>query len=345
MKGIIKTIALLISAVMLLSLAACTDNKPIDANVPTEAPTEATTEVPTEAPTPEPTEAPTEAPTPEPTEVPAPTPMPTEVPVMPEPVGNGDFFTLIRCNQPMIVDMDGDGADDIVLVSSVHEEWDDWYCTYVVTITRAADPEHPYTYETDSGVYGLLGCIADCDPADPQKELIISFDQEDFDPLTYAFRFKDDGSGFESFVEPILFIDYAPNFRGLPDDFVYHADEGLYIERRTEILGTFFVSNRITVTKDGFKLLSDEFFYNTSWELTLMKDLKLTLENGKTVTVKKDAVVIPYSTDRETFVKVKLEDGRMARAEVTFGDPEDHFPVYINGVEQDDAFTEIPYAD
>lgn len=70
MKGIIKTIALLISAVMLLSLAACTDNKPIDANVPTEAPTEATTEVPTEAPTPEPTEAPTEAPTPEPTEVP-----------------------------------------------------------------------------------------------------------------------------------------------------------------------------------------------------------------------------------------------------------------------------------
>ena len=45
----------------------------------------------------------------------------------------------------------------------------------------------------------------------------------------------------------------------------------------------------------------------------------------------------------ETYVKVKLKDGRIGRAEVTFGDPESHYPVYINGVHQDE-YAKIDYA-
>ena len=57
-----KLVVMLMAAVMVMSLAACT--KPAPTEKPTEAPaTQAPTEAPTEKPTEKPTEAPTEAPT------------------------------------------------------------------------------------------------------------------------------------------------------------------------------------------------------------------------------------------------------------------------------------------
>ena len=43
-------------------------------------------------------------------------------------------------------------------------------------------------------------------------------------------------------------------------------------------------------------------------------------------------------------VEVTLDDGTIGRAEVTFGHTTYDFPVYINGVIQDE-FAEMPYAD
>ena len=70
-----KLIAIILSLVMLLSMAAC---------APNEGPTEPATDAPTEKPTEKPTEAPTNAPTdPEPTDPPAPTdPEPTDPPTL-----------------------------------------------------------------------------------------------------------------------------------------------------------------------------------------------------------------------------------------------------------------------
>ncbi|MBQ1520321.1 MAG: PT domain-containing protein [Clostridia bacterium] len=72
-----KLVIIAISIVLMLLLAACTENKPIEASI-TEAPTEAPiiTDEPTAAPAEsgEPTPAPTEASTPEPTEAPTPAP-------------------------------------------------------------------------------------------------------------------------------------------------------------------------------------------------------------------------------------------------------------------------------
>jgi hypothetical protein len=87
-----KLICLLLTAVMLFSLAACTfvepENKQTEAptNAPTNAPTDAPTDAPTEAPSAAPTEAadetPTEAPTEAPTNAPVtkPTAAPTQAP-------------------------------------------------------------------------------------------------------------------------------------------------------------------------------------------------------------------------------------------------------------------------
>ena len=239
-----KLFVLLTILVLALCLAACAESDPIEADA-SEAPVITDEPVITEAPTAEPTEAPkeapTEAPTPEPTEVTARTALPTEVPVTVTPLPGGDFFMPIRNDLPYIVDMDGDGQDDTVLVQT--EDVEEYYTAYTIIITRACDPDSPYIERVEMG-WGFIGAVADLDPANPQKELFICFDQEDGDPLTTAVRLKDDGSDFEAFTEPIEAFADASFFDGFPEDYVFNAEEGLCFGVRTEILGTEFVQGR-----------------------------------------------------------------------------------------------------
>ena len=338
----------------LFCLAACKQSEPsavLPSEAPaeiTEAPTEEPTEEPTAEPTAEPTEEPTEAPTPEPTEAPTPeptatpepTPMPTEVPVTLSPHPEGDYFAEIRRNLPFIVDLDGDGQDDVAMISAVEDE--DGWSAYTVYITRAADPENTFVYEAGYG-FRFVGAVLDLDPSDARKEILFCTDDEG-DSSTYAIRFKDDGSGFEAFAKRMESFDPMAIFHGIADDFVFSASEGIWTCRRTEILGTHFVGGRFTVTEKGFEFLNEEYTYEEqTGALKLKRDIKLKTEKGKKITVKKGEKITPVSTDLETYVKVKLKDGTICVAEVTFGEPENHFPVFINGILQDDI-ARIPYA-
>ncbi|MBO6061506.1 MAG: hypothetical protein J6P98_05265, partial [Clostridia bacterium] len=296
-----------------------------------------------DAPDPTPTPVPTATPlpTPVPTATPLPTLGPTEPPIPAKPIEEGDYFAEIRANQPVIVDIDGDGSEDTVLVWTTYEEYVG--DRYMVTITTAARPDEPYEFTTDTG-WGFYGAVLDFEPSTPQKELIFTYDMEDGDMVTHAFRWKDDGSGFEMFTDYIEIMgDSYAFYEGTPQDFVFRAEEGLPMVRRTEILGTHFVKNHITVDKDGIRLLSDEFTYYYELKLKLKRTLELTDENGKTFKAKKGEYIYGYSTDRKTWVKVMTEDGRIGMAEVSFGSP-DGWPILINGVKQD-KYADMPYAD
>ena len=342
-----KLIVLTIALVLILCLAGCTSPK-IDPSadpteVPAEEPTEAPTEAPTEVPTEEPTPEPTEEPTPEPTEAPTPEPtaLPTEVPVELTPLEEGDYYAEIRPDQPFIVDLDGDGQDDIGLISTRME--DDYYTAYEVIITTAARPDEPYRFDAGLG-WGFYGAVLDFDPSNPQKEIVFNYDQEDGDYSTYGIRWKDDGSGFEMFTDFIEIVGEMSFFDGTPEGFVFRAEEGLPMYRRTEILGTHFVKNYMTLDSEGFRLMSDTFTYEYEVKLKLKKTLELTDEKGKTFKVKKGEYIFAHSTDRETWVAVTTADGRYGSAEITFEDPEDRFPILINGIEQDE-YANMPYAD
>jgi hypothetical protein len=211
-----------------------------------------------------------------------------------------------------------------------------------VTIDRACKPDEPYEFETKWGVKGMFGVVVDCDPSDAGKELLICFDDEGSEH-TYAFRLKNDGSDFDSFYERCMLIDDPFFFDSLPEGFVYHAEEGLLIRKRTEILGTIYVTNHITVTADGITHISEEFLYPYQFELKLKRDLKLKTDDGKTVTAKKGEEIYAYATDMETYVKVKLENGTIGRAKVTCDNPETHYQLYFNGVNQDE-YADIRYA-
>ena len=263
-------------------------------------------------------------------------------PVAPTPLPGGDYFCEIKPNVPSNVDIDGDGENDTVLVNVGKEAPDGNKLS--VSITLAAKPDAPYVFDAGEG-HSLFAAAVDTDTADKHIEVILCYDMCDGDPITYVFRLKDDGSDFDVFTREIDVGMGSWWYNGVGEDYIYRAEDGLPFSIRTEILGTYFVFNHFTVTKDGIEFLSDEFTYAYAWGMKLVKELTVTLENGKTVTLPSGATITPYSTDRETFVKVKLEDGSIGRIEVTFGDPDYHFPVFLNGVQQDEYFEQIPYAD
>ena len=119
-------------------------------------------------------------------------------------------------------------------------------------------------------------------------------------------------------------------------------------------LGTTDVDAYYTVTAEGFKLVSDYYTYpvyeDGYRDLELVKELELELvdENciptGEKITVPVGSVITPYSTDLESWVCVKLTDGRIGRAEVTFTSGEYEWGIYLNGILQDE-YAQIPYAD
>ena len=333
--------------VFALALALCACKKPVsEVTAPTAEPTEEVTPEPTEEPTPEPTEEPTpeptEEPTPEPTATPVPTPMPTEVPVPAKPVPEGDYFAEVRAELPVIVDIDGDGEDDIVLISENLEDGK-WVNGYRVTIDRACDPGNPFVWDTDDQSWAILGAIVDCDPETPAKQLVFWARMEDAGGATYAVRLKDDGSDFEVFVHPAEFFGGSAFYDGYPDDWVFHAEDGLPFLKRTEVFGTHFVSNRYTITANGFEVLDDEYVYGYEFSVTLKRKLEIKTDDGRTVTAKKGDKVRATATDLKTYVRVELEDGTKGTVELSFGEDGD-WPIYINGIEEEE-YADRPWAD
>ncbi|MBR6428211.1 MAG: hypothetical protein IKS43_00955 [Clostridia bacterium] len=272
-------------------------------------------------------------------------------PPAPTPIPEGDFFCEIVPNVPSAVDIDGDGAEDTVLVSITESDSGiDYDLEMTVNITLARDPENTYTFETDGYPGDVCAAAVDFDPTDGHTEVLVSYDCEDGDPLTYVYRLKDDGTGFDEFLEPIeVTLDETRieswYYNGIPEGFAFDSKKGLGFSRRTEILGTTFVFNSFTVDKTGIRYADDEFMYIVpeGQKFELKRDLTVTLESGKTITLKKGDKFEAYSTDRQTYLKIKLEDGRIGKVDVRFGDGTS-WPVYLNGINQG-KYIEPTYAD
>lgn len=265
-------------------------------------------------------------------------------PPAPTPVPGGDFFCEILPNVPSSIDVDGDGREDTVLIASLGEgnSWEG----FEVTVTRAADPAHPLSYITQRGGDGVA-MAADCDPDDNRVEILLCIDVESNDYLTCAFRVNEEGDGLEQY-EAWFDSSYGKYFYE-PEDLVFDHTRGLPMTKRSEILGTNYNVGRFTVTENGIEDITEEYYY-WDWKnpdhppYVLLRDMEVTLENGETRTLHKGDTFRPYSTDHESWAKVKLEDGTIGRVEIAFGNPEYKYPVFINGVNQDE-YAEIWYAD
>lgn len=326
MKSVLLRSVVAFALLSLLALfSGCIEyNIPAD---PTAAPEATDTAAPTEAVTEEPTEAPTEAPTAVPTA--EPTVDPTEPPAE-------DFkFAWIMEDAPARIDVDCDGVPDTVTIASYDAGWG--YEVYTVTIQFWAHPGEVYTFESDPARELLCAAAADCDPDDGHVEIFLSLDLDDYDFITYAIRMKDGRRAFDFFYESMAFgeADYGGQI-----GMMYPPSPDMPCRKRTNVLGDCFVTGSFTVTADGIVETSDEYFYPDNGVLMLKRDMELTLPDGSRRLVKEGEIIRPYSTDRRTWVKVKLDDGTVGKAaiEVDF----DGGPVYINGIEQTE-YAVFPY--
>ena len=254
------------------------------------------------------------------------------------------FFMELFEDIPAHADIDGDGAEDTVLIEEFGENEDmEWEFSARVTITLAASPDEPFVYNMED--YWFMSCaVADLDPDDGRLTVICSVDRDE-GGKTVAFRMKADGSGFNVFTtESFDFGTERSGYDGFPVGFGFTQDEGLPMRKRTEIFGTYYLNGRFTLTDEGFVDLSERYTYPDiwTWPLTLLRPMDVTLEDGAAYTVPTGDVVIPRYTDMTSYAAVELPDGRIGTVEVSFGP--DGYPVYINGIIQDE-YAHMPYAD
>ena len=340
-----RLLTLAVVLIMLLALAACQSTHTATAD-PTDAPA---TEAPEEA-----TAEPTEEPTAEPTEEPAePTDDPLENAVH---FGEGNF-TPLDLDIPMLVDLDGDGADDTVLIQKDELRRNEDYVEYYVsvTITLASMPDEPFETRIER-CYDGAAAVVDCDPDDARREVIFSYDMESNDYVTYAWRVNAEGSAVDTFTAGMMFGVDNYFYDGFPEGYTFDPEEGLPCEKRTEILGTFYVEGRFTVTEEGIEditemyaypeIIHDEFIIG---RLTLERELTLTnldddLNELEEVTLPVGTVLFQKYTDCESWVIVEGEDGTLYKASVRIVETDDEWGIYINDINQDELAV-IAYAD
>lgn len=126
-----------------------------------------------------------------------------------------------------------------------------------------------------------------------------------------------------------------------PEEFFTNPEE-FKLDVRTDLLSTLWAFSSFRVDADGKAEPKEEYYYfETDRELTSKIDLELEFpENGEKETVPAGSKFSFFRTDNESFVDMKLEDGRICRVEVDDSD----WPIMINGSDRDDVFDGMMFA-
>ena len=246
---------------------------------------------------------------------------------------------MLEPNAPLSVDMDGDGKEDTVLFAVTH---DDEYHPKL-RITLAADPANTLTYTLQS-CNKCMAMVVDFEPEVKGREIVFAYDQTGDYSIT-AFHLKSSGDGFKKFEMALRFGSKSIFNNGLPANFKFEPAKGLPAQGMTDVLGDYYVDTRFRVTEKGIlPLNSDQNYFHFSYPdsvrpLKLKTELRVKLENGSYYTVPEGAEIIPRYTDRFSYVKVELPDGRMGSASV---EHDSYYGTTINGVRQD-YYADLPH--
>ena len=237
-------------------------------------------------------------------------------------------------------DLDGDGImEQIVIHPGIERGFD-----AVATLSS-----NGATVKKNIPIIGRWsGEAVNFDPNDGRTELVFCWDEESNDYVTWVLRLNDAKTDFDVFTAPIYADPGSGSMTGFGDGYAFYPGLGLPCGMRTEILGTCLAQGRFTVTANGIEFIGP-FSYNAAETMRLKKDITVFLPDGNGgwtlyLMIRAGSRIRPMYTDLETFVIVKIDGGRLARISVSFGEPEYRFPVYLNGVDQDEYF-DINYAD
>ena len=323
-----KAIALLLAVLMTaFVLCACeggeTDPKPADAANETQA---AETEKAPDA-TEETGATPEPAETAEPidTDGPAATEAPDELP----------YHEVIPLDAAYSIDLDGDGADESVLITSSADDEFDY--NYSVSVTPGGG--EPFAGSIGMG-YDCYAMAVDNGAGDGGKALLICYWYDSEDYTTYLVRGNGQG-GFEMTETFGYFANPAD------DPEACFINKNLCINMRTDIFGTQDIYTEVRFTEAGYESVDGLYYfyqYDDSF-IPVIAELPVTVIDEQTgesygMSLNPGSAIVPVSTDGATCAIVRLSSGEDA---YIFFDDFDYIP-YINGKPQE-YYLDVMYSD
>ncbi len=214
---------------------------------------------------------------------------------------------------PFTLDLNGDGNDDEISISGGK-----------VTIESGANGG---AFETGlEEISVALLHDADCDG---NFELFVGGDMASDDYILYCLKF--DGASITDIT-----------FDG--EDYIYgdistFKANTVSVNTPANILGTYSYSKDYKYTDGEFKSVDSE-AYKIKSETFIVPTVNLTLDDGSTISAGTELKVT--GTDFKNFVSVKTKDGAGGKLELTSNSGDGGW--LINGIPENEAFQELPYA-
>lgn len=254
----------------------------------------------------------------------------------------------LELDEATYVDLDGDGADEVVVASmQINDEEEENLCV------RVEADEQVYDYFSYI-MYSGAAFVVDLD-GDGSMEILLTGDEASADYFTWCLKFSR-----EEGLKPIEFADAN---RGENTGAYFESGYGrisvidgntLELVGSQDALGTWMCSRRFALRDGRFELDDDGVWRVTedltdpeNWEyrcLTTTQPLPVTLEDGSASTLPAGTSFLVTETDKQSFVGYQTRDGARGRIAVA-PNTEDGWGFLIDGKNEYEYFEYVPYAD
>lgn len=234
-----------------------------------------------------------------------------------------DAASVIRT---FYLDLDGDGQEETL--SAAYNRQENGMEGFTVTVED--NGAETLFYETDYRMLERIG-LADLDPEDGKRELLMVYDMMSDDYVTECFEVTE--SGISGPIELGGFVQEAEN--GI-----------LTVEDYVDMLGTYgaYTTYRLVggefVQEDALWHVKEDWW--DEWHtLTVERELPVVLSDGTESTLPVGTCLVITATDRVSEAYFSTTDGVEGKILV---DLPDGWPRYISGVPEDAYFGMLPYA-
>ena len=254
----------------------------------------------------------------------------------------------LKLNERAAIDLDGDGAQEEVLVQQEGVEGEEELALYVFGADGGVVSHTMY-------VRMMTGAFAADLDGDGLQEILISVDEFSDDYCTFAFRYSDETGlsqlQFANVARGEIEEDYAECGYGM----VTRAEgNSITLTGSQDVLGTWMASRDFALQGERFETEDDGLYQMLDltgdaeiWEyycLIPTIQIPVKLADGSDGVLEPGEKFVVTASDRESIVYFETQDGKTGSISVE-PDAEYGWGFLVNGEKEENCFEFVPYAD
>jgi len=250
---------------------------------------------------------------------------------------------MLDLNAQNEIDMDGDGAPETIRLELEGSDGEEYIALYLF----GADGSF-YSYDLFA-LYLLDAWCADLN-GDGLLELMVECDFYSDDYAAFCFNYTEDAG---MTVLPFTGLDRT-EITDAYTDAGYGKITAVNGNRITltgsqDVLGTWMASREFDLIDGRFELVEGMFMIDiaqsdwTDRPLILKQDIDVG-EGNQAIPLKKGDLILPVASDLKSFVLMTTESGRTFQFDIQLNE-EYGWGWIVNGINEDDLFEYVPYAD